>query len=491
MRTFWNVFPLLLAFSFAACQGQLPNNQSNAGTGSGDSGIGQNNTDDPYASDPAAPCTEDNWQVLQCCPEGKKQCTGTSPDDPNYFCTCSDVWICETSQNPKKCYKETPMPPNGGGGWNCTWSEYKYICTKTYPEGQPETPPGGGSWTCTWSEQEKAYHCYTTTIPNPSNKDLEGGGGWNCEVVENKIECNRGDTSTPTNNPGGGGDWNCSEVEGKKICTNPDANKGLPTPDGSGNWQCNKMLKEGETVWFCTGTSDTPPGGGNWVCEQVEGDTLYKCWKKDESDVDYPSGGGNWACVKGTEFNGTKCEQTENPPQVVDKPGGKCTIGEKMWCDGLDYCGWGQVECDPATNSWKTEELPNGQVVLACHELEGGGRPHTTCACYHTFFNASCCERPDCLVPDEFLNNPQICPASPGCLCDYCNPQKSECKEAGAECIITNSHETFCGRSCDPVNKPCPEGYTCTPLKPKTGSLYQCLPNNSSCYTSNLKPTCL
>lgn len=491
MKAFGIVFLLASAFYFIGCQGDL---QKSPGTGSGNTGT---NTDggsgNNSSSDPFAPCTESNWQTLQCCPEGKKQCTGNSPDDPNYFCTCSDVWICENSPNPKKCYKETPMPPNGGGDWQCSWSEYKYSCTKSYPNGQPETPPGGGTWTCTWSENDKTYTCYTTSIPNPSNKNLEGGGDWKCQVTESKINCTRGSTSSEEN-PIGGGNWNCTTVEGKKICTNPDTDKGLPTPDGSGNWQCNKMLQEGESVWFCVGTSTTPPGGGNWVCEKVEGETIYKCWKKDESGKDYPPGGGNWACMKGTEFNGTKCEQTETTPKPVDKPGGKCEIGERMWCDGLDYCGWGQVKCDEKTNTWETETLPDGRVVLACHELKDGSRPHTTCACYHTFFNASCCERPDCLVPQETLATPFICPASPGCLCDYCNPQKDgQCKEAGAQCIVTNSHETFCGRSCDPVNKPCPTGYTCTAIKPKTGVIYQCIPNNNnmSCFTSNLKPTCL
>jgi hypothetical protein len=176
------------------------------------------------------------------------------------------------------------------------------------------------------------------------------------------------------------------------------------------------------------------------------------------------------------------------PPQVDGLPvswGDKwdlsCSPGQRMWCDGLDYDGWGQVDCDPATGEWRTKINDAGQTVLDCRDaLSAGRRPNTPCACYHFFFNPACCERPDCLVPDGTTG--QICPPSDGALCSYCNPQSAtDCKEPGAICIITNSHETFCGRLCDTT--PCPEGYSCMKLKLSGNkTTQQCVPADLSCY---------
>jgi len=199
--------------------------------------------------------------------------------------------------------------------------------------------------------------------------------------------------------------------------------------------------------------------------------------------IELAPGGGWYSCVKGSEFNGTQCEKVPTeptPPTPTPKPGDTCVIGEKMWCDGLQYCGWGQVMCDPKTNKWKTKLDSNGKEILDCNELATGERPNTVCACFHFFFNPSCCERPDCIVPPG--TNGQICPASAGGLCDYCNPQKSECKEAQAKCIVTNAHETFCGRLCS-TTAPCPNGYQCMVVKLNGGqSTNQCVPADYSCY---------
>jgi len=165
------------------------------------------------------------------------------------------------------------------------------------------------------------------------------------------------------------------------------------------------------------------------------------------------------------------------PPDL--KPPGSCQPGERRWCDGLQYDGYGQVACDPATGRWREKMGPNGQAVLDCVELANGERPNTVCACYHFFFSPACCERPDCvLLPGE---SGAICPASKGQLCDYCNPQKPECKESGAQCVITNSYETFCARACS-SDEPCPPGYQCMVVKLKTGTTNQCIPSDFSCY---------
>jgi hypothetical protein len=75
-----------------------------------------------------------------------------------------------------------------------------------------------------------------------------------------------------------------------------------------------------------------------------------------------------------------------------------------------------------------------------------------------------------------------LCPAAPGTLCGFCNPQVStDCAEAGAKCVVTNSHETFCGRLCETTA--CPNDYTCMTVKLAGGqTTKQCIPTDLSCY---------
>jgi hypothetical protein len=161
-------------------------------------------------------------------------------------------------------------------------------------------------------------------------------------------------------------------------------------------------------------------------------------------------------------------------------PPGSCLPGERMWCDGLQYSSWGQVACDPATEKWRTKTTSSGQIVLDCQELASGERPNTFCACYHFYFNPACCEHQDCVVPPG--SKGQICPPSHGGLCDYCNPQKPECTEPKARCVVTNSHETYCASFCS-ATEPCPPGYLCLVVKLAGGaSTNQCVPSDYSCY---------
>jgi hypothetical protein len=156
----------------------------------------------------------------------------------------------------------------------------------------------------------------------------------------------------------------------------------------------------------------------------------------------------------------------------------ECFPSEKRWCDGLQYDGWGLVDCDPSTGKWKTT-IVNGKSTLDCQESTGGRRPNTICACYHFFTNFTCCERTDCVLPAGTQG--QICPASKGGLCDFCNPLvKGECKEPGAVCVVTNSHESFCGRDCS--SSACPAGYNCLTVKQQVGTAKQCIPSSFSCY---------
>jgi hypothetical protein len=455
---------LVVVFLMASCQGDNPT-------------IGPDPVD-PDA-DPFAPCTD----YQKCCPAEKMVCTGDP--DTGIVCSCSDLWDC--SKNPNKCEQPLPAPP-GGGDWTCAWTEFKYTCTKKMPppgdKGEnPQTLDGGAGWYCQWVDSEFSWQC-TRTPPVPSNNGVAGAGVWKCTVQGTKLVCERsGDQKEPV----GGGQWTCTtdKETGKVTCKKDDDNHGLP-PGGGGTWQCNKTIINGVATWVCYGTSDTPPGGGGWDCTKLDGEfNKWKCTKPEDTG-DTPPGGGWYSCMKGTEFAGTTCEKVPSPPTppgVTPKPGEKCLIGEKMWCDGAVFCGWGQVMCDPATNTWKTKTIKQADgkdvVVLDCSEdTAGGKRPNTYCACYHFYFNAACCERPDCIVPPGTTG--QICPASKGGLCDYCNPRQSECKEAGAKCIVTNSHETFCGRMCSP-QVPCPSGYQCLAVK-GTVPTSQCMPNDLSCY---------
>jgi hypothetical protein len=89
-----------------------------------------------------------------------------------------------------------------------------------------------------------------------------------------------------------------------------------------------------------------------------------------------------------------------------------------------------------------------------------------------------CCERPDCIVPAGYPE--QGWPhKSEGKLCDHCNPLKPECKEAGARCIVVNTHETFCGKECK--DTPCPASHDCLEVKLKVGTTWQCVPRDLSC----------
>ena len=174
---------------------------------------------------------------------------------------------------------------------------------------------------------------------------------------------------------------------------------------------------------------------------------------------------------------GIVCERRTGPVSMTIDT--KCSSGDRMWCDGLQYCGWGQVQCDPATGKWKTK-IVNGKQVIDCQEaLPGGKVPDTLCACYFYFFNPICCERIDCVVPPQGTGG-RICPKSAGALCDHCNPLAPECVEAGARCIVTNAHETFCGRDCSVGG--CPTGYSCMTVKLKVGTARQCVPGDFSCY---------
>jgi hypothetical protein len=146
------------------------------------------------------------------------------------------------------------------------------------------------------------------------------------------------------------------------------------------------------------------------------------------------------------------------PP--APKPGQECVPGTKRWCDGEIYCGWGQQVC-----------LPTGKWDGKCVELSDGRRPNTLCACLHEYFEEKCCETPDCIVPAG-TNGTDCKSYAGGKLCDPCNPQKPNCTEPGAKCVVL-AGQSFCGRGCS-ATQPCPAGYVCKSS--------QCIPTKLSCY---------
>jgi hypothetical protein len=278
--------------------------------------------------------------------------------------------------------------------------------------------------------------------------------------------------------------WQCeTRPDGRHLCRKVWPDDGLP-PGGSG-WTCHLATvpppvpcKEncGARTWFCHGDASKAPGGAGWSCRQVQSGT-WRCEKPDTVGDDRPPDAGSWACVKGTVYGGSLCEKVEfiDWRSWLTSP---CHAGQRVWCDGLVTAGWGQAECDAQTGQWKTVTV-NGMTMLDCREdLADGRRPHTLCACYHFFFNPECCEREDCVVPDETVG--QLCPDSPGKLCDFCNPLEQTCVETNAKCIVTNAHETVCGQGC--ASTPCPAGFDCLDVKLKTGATKQCVPSDLSCY---------
>jgi hypothetical protein len=285
--------------------------------------------------------------------------------------------------------------------------------------------------------------------------------------------------------------WDCSK--NPKKCE-----QDKQVPSGKGAWDC-KWTKD---TYTCTGTpgAGEVPGGKGWTCKKNGND-----WKCEKDTVPNPSnkpdGGNYWDCEVDNELNKLKCEKKStpppstppvtppstpppstppstppsNPPPPIPPPAKECKPGTKMWCDGLQYCGWGQVVCGPK-GYWKRTGFL-GLGGLDCQELPDGRRPNTKCACYHTFFNKKCCETKDCIVPAG--TNGQICPKSAGKLCDFCNPLKPEC--TNGKCVVTNSNETYCGQSCSSSNN-CPQGYMCMSMKVKGGSTMQCVPTDYSCF---------
>ena len=395
------------------------------------------------------------------CAPGKMSCKSSGVDH-DVICRCE--WVCDAATG--VCVNGRPAP--GPGAWTCDWiSEYKYTCTR---KGTKSMPPGGTDWYCTWSDKSQAWQCVKLVTPMP-----DGSPNWSCTVDNAKkaITCKRKGSVPVTP-----GNWDCKVIDGRAVCQKQGTHKGLPP--GGKDWKCHRTTKMGKPTWFCVGhaAGSAAPGGDGWKCTVLQEGAVasWRC-ERPESAGDYPPGGGFWVCVKGAEFAGTRCEKVKDQPKPPPPFGGPCVPGTKMWCDANNYGSWGQATCLP-NGKWKTV-MANGKEILDCQALADGRRPDTVCSCYHFFFNAACCERPDCVVPSGTKG--RLCGKSSGKLCDPCNPMNPECSGKGSQCVVTNAHETYCGTLCD-VNADCPTGYTCLKVKMKVGSTRQCIPSDYSCY---------
>lgn len=414
---------------------------------------------------------------LDCCDGDELICSGNA-DDPG-MCQCDRSWVCDQLVNPQKCQQNPAVTPDGKGGWSCEVVETTERCVKSGSDQvtgkggwlcvtnnnsvectrSVKTPDGSGNWNCIYAEGTKV--CKKTTNSSsttPTNNSTNKDGG----TPSSKL--NDQGTVTPTPTPGGG-TWSCTTTSETGTVCKKDQDA-LP-PGGTGQWSCTWT----ETKVICTGSSETKPGGGEWTCVPTGEGTTWTCTKtRTTTDTPPPAGTGTWTCVENPSEGGMICTQPPSKPN----PGSECLPNQKRWCDGIETCGFGIVECDSATGKWK-RTTKNGKTILDCHEAPDGRRPNTECACHFTWWNEDCCETPDCILPEG--TNGQICPASPGEQCDYCNPENSECT-SGKKCYLSQqTGENFCAIDCS-TTKQCPTGTKCT-ISPKG---FLCMPTAGTCF---------
>jgi hypothetical protein len=274
--------------------------------------------------------------------------------------------------------------------------------------------------------------------------------------------------------------WSCAKGSfGQEVCRSSEA---ANLPRGLAGTTCHVVAAGTASArWTCSGTLTTAGalGGCGWQCAKMEGG-LVRC-ERAVSRADFPpqasfpclpESGPCFACARSERLGGTQCEALPKEKE--------CFPGQLRWCAGLSYGPIGVVKCLP-DGKWETINTGGGMPALACYEYSDARVPATHCACYHYYFNPICCERPDCVVPDGEKDKPYFCKSSAGQLCDPCWPSKPSCVEPGAKCLVTNQHETFCGRPC--ASEPCPAGYLCLEVKSSGGSsTMQCAPDGYSCY---------
>jgi hypothetical protein len=391
----------------------------------------------------------------QCCSDEELICNG-DPDNGTVVCSCYKDWDCDSNASPTKCSQNPASTPDGKTGWKCSVEGSTESCSKS-----GTAPSGKNGWSCSSSGG--------MTVCTRSTNTPDGSNSWSCSYSSDVKTCTKaqtadgGGSSADTGFPPG---WNCKvETNGSITCTKTSGD----VPPGGGTWSCT--FTSGTIT--CEGTSSTVPGGNGWSCKKSDELGTYRCTKSDSGGQ--PDGKQRWACVSGSAYGGkTICVLL--PPKGSSK---ECYSGQKMWCDGWTYCGYGQVTCG-SNGTWARKTNPKtGALDYDCQELSDGTRPNTVCACYFYKYTKSCCENPDCIVPAGTTG--QTCGKSAGKYCDYCNPTTPECVGTDALCAVTASGEHFCAQDCAGGGS-CPTGSTCTAVTSDGQTYYQCIPSDGSCY---------
>ncbi len=152
----------------------------------------------------------------------------------------------------------------------------------------------------------------------------------------------------------------------------------------------------------------------------------------------------------------------EEPPDSSPEPPPpeRCEPGRQRWCDDPIYSAWGKQTCLP-DRTWSRCIEP---VVDRDRLLD---RPATECGCRYYYFNADCCEMPDCVIPEDHV--PPACTGD-GLLCSTCDTHE-DCSEG--PCVIESAGYGFCSRRCDGGG--CPEGFECR------GATGLCAPISGRC----------
>jgi hypothetical protein len=355
---------------------------------------------------------------------------------------CPDYWQCEDlASGGKRCVSQWPAYPTEDGDWTCAHEDGRTVCTGT------EVPAdgGGGDWHCL--KEEHRVVCEKT----PDYPTVESSGGWVCSYDGDARVCET---------PGGSGTWECAQTT-----AGPECRRTHDVFPDDGEWQCVLGVgDDGGAQIVCAGVPGDG-GGPDWVCEQGE---FTQVCERDFEYPEYPGDGGGplTNCEMVDEFR-IICRGT--PPT---NGGGKCIIGQQRWCDDAMYCSWGKQECLEATGDWG----PCIEPTLTAAGLTD--RPDTACGCRYFYFNAECCETPDCIIPAD--HQPPTCTDERnGGLCAYCDSH-ADCGGEADLCVFSGNGTTFCGTACGPGGS-CPEGFECSAIATRQGAVQQCVPSGGAC----------
>jgi hypothetical protein len=379
--------------------------------------------------------------------------------------------------------------PDGGGNcdfWTCanvpTQYAHKTHCTRTPPP--PGTPPG--SYAC-------APNARGEICPRP---DLHGGGSWECVAGMQQLSCVRDNTAS-----GGGAaigglgtiNWECViGADGTQTCRNPTCisqageihcmKTVTTTPPGIG-WQCQADV-DGHPVCMANPNNSAGgsgftggggysgfggfagfPGGGAGFPGGGAGFPGGGAGFPGGS-AGFPGGGagfpGGGAGFPGTPPGGGY--NTGQPPLFQNCP----FLGQRRWCDGLMYCGFGTQTCvqDLGGLSWNWGP---------CSEQAAGGIPPTICACEQILFHRGQFNtNPRCF--DDPSGQRLVINIMPSRLCGVALAQA---RQQGVIRTLSSEPGAF-GITCD-GDRDCGHGEVCARLeagsvcaKPSVGSLRLC-----------------